>query len=151
MLVLAAESPRQPLVMYIDSPGGPATESLPILSTIDGIKCPVGTFCCGEVGGTAALIAAHGKRGARVALPSTRFSFKHLERDTRLDGLVEREQFLKLLAENLSRDVQKHPADILEWFKCGAEFTAHEALKHGLIDLISTSPAMPPHTVPGAE
>jgi ATP-dependent Clp protease, protease subunit len=149
MLVLAAENPRQPLVMYIDSPGGPATESLPILSTIDGIKCPVGTFCCGEVGGTAVLIAAHGKPGARVALPSTRFSFDHLERDTRLEGL-EREQFLKLLAENLSRDVQKQAAYVLDWFQRGAEFTASEALKQGLIDLISTSPAMPPQSLPGA-
>jgi ATP-dependent Clp protease protease subunit len=143
MLVLAAENPHQPILMYIDSPGGLVTESLSIIATIEGIKCPMGTLCRGETGGVAALIAAHGNRGARVAIPDSRFSFKQLERDAQQEGLGEGDQFLKLLAGILGRDVQKPEAEVLEWFRQGAEFTAQEALKQGLIDLVSNLPIVP--------
>ncbi len=146
LLVLAAENRRQPIVIHIDSPGGLANETFQIISTIEGIKSPVGTFCHGEVGGTAVMIAAHGIRGFRVAMADTVFSFKHFDRDTRQQGLVKPDHFEKLLAENLSRDVQKSEAEVIEWFRQGSEFSAQEAVQAGLIDLISTVPSPPPQS-----
>jgi ATP-dependent protease ClpP protease subunit len=102
------------------------------------------------VGGMAALIAAHGSSGARVAVPGAHFSFKHLKRNTEQQSMGESDKFLPLLAAILGRDVRKSQADVLEWFQQGAEFTAQEALEHGLIDLVSDFPTTPPSVQPQA-
>src|SRR6516164_2719248 len=65
LLVLATEHRQKPIVTYIDSPGGSISESLNVISTMNGIQTPVVTFCRGAVGGSAAVIAAHGLKGFR--------------------------------------------------------------------------------------
>ena len=78
LLVLAMEDAHRPIIVYIDSPGGPVAESMPILSTLRGIRSPIVTFCRGQAGGTAAIIAAHGREGFRVAAPDACFFFERL-------------------------------------------------------------------------
>src|SRR5215467_3539417 len=79
LLVLATENRQQPIITYIDSPGGSTSEVLGVISTINGIRCPVVTFCNGQAVGPAVLIAAHGLKGFRVGIPTARFSFKGFE------------------------------------------------------------------------
>ena len=69
LVVLAAEDQRDPIFVHIDSPGGSIAEAMGILSTMNGIRCPVITFCRREAMGPAAIIAAHGLRGYRAAAP----------------------------------------------------------------------------------
>src|SRR6516225_1288317 len=74
LLVLATEDRQKPIVTYIDSPGGSVSESLNVISTMNGIQTPVVTFCRGLVGGAAVVIAAHGLKGVRIAEPGKKFS-----------------------------------------------------------------------------
>src|SRR3974390_782613 len=142
LLVLATEDRRQPIVTYIDSPGGSASEALGIISTVNGIRCPVVTFCHGQAVGPAVIIAAHGLRGVWIAVPRGGVSFKGFDsgkgkEKTGLDSLA------FLLAEILAADTRKPKETVLAWFKEGAQFAAQEALAHGIIDAISTQPLYP--------
>ena len=99
LLVLATEDHRQPIIAYIDSGGGLASETLGIISTMNGIRCPVITFCNGQAAGPALVIAAHGLKGFRVAVQGARFSFKLLAETSRGRKAGDIESTLRLLAE----------------------------------------------------
>jgi ATP-dependent Clp protease protease subunit len=141
ILFLAAEDKRQPILIEINSPGGLAVETLPIFSTLNGIQCPVSVFCRGEVGGTSAVIAAHGLRGFRVSSPTARFSFKSLAAEG--NGSSTNAQFLKVLAEMLARDTGKRESEVMAWMTEGVEFTPEQAVQNGLVDAIGTDPIFP--------
>jgi ATP-dependent Clp protease protease subunit len=138
LLVLASEAPRQPIVMQVDSPGGLITESLMIVSTMKGIKCPVTTICQSSVGGSAVMIAAQGSPGLRVAMPSARFSFHDLLNEPSLTP-INQELFAERLAQSTKRSVQ----EVLEWMAEGAVFSPDEAIANRLIDTISVVPPTP--------
>ena len=142
LLVLAIEDRQRPIITYIDSMGGSASEVLGVISTINGIRCPVVTFCHGQAVGPAAIIAAHGMKGFRVGIPSARFSFKGFEAVKSRDN-GELDSLLPLLADILAADTRKSKDLVLKWFKDGAQFTALEALANGLIDAIASQPLCP--------
>ncbi|HWV99708.1 MAG TPA: ATP-dependent Clp protease proteolytic subunit [Candidatus Acidoferrum sp.] len=144
LLVLATEQPGRPIIIYIDSPGGPVSESLPILSTMNGIKCPIATFCRGETNGTAAVIAARGTSGFRVANPGARLSFRRTAATRPGQDLVSDEKLFPALAEILAQNVRKPEAEVLAWLINGAEFSAAQAVANGLIDKVSPIPSLPP-------
>jgi ATP-dependent Clp protease protease subunit len=144
LLVLATEQPGRPIVIYIDSPGGPVKESLPILSTMRGIKCPIATFCRGEASGTAAVIAARGAPGFRVASPGAHLSLRQAAVSRSDRDLVSDERLFGTLAEILAEDIHRPEDEVLEWVTAGAEFTAAQAVANGLIDKISPKPLLPP-------
>jgi ATP-dependent Clp protease protease subunit len=130
--------------MYIDSPGGVIQESLSIISTMNGIKCPVATFCYGTAGGAAAIIAAHGARGFRTAATGSTFSFKFSEGAGRDRMRAEVQPFQQFLAEILAKDTHKPIAMTLKWLREGAEFAAQQALMSGLVDIVGNEPVKPP-------
>jgi ATP-dependent Clp endopeptidase proteolytic subunit ClpP len=143
LLVLATEDRHKPLVTYIDSPGGSAAESLGIISTMNGIRSPVVTFCRGPIGGAAAVIAAHGLKGFRTADPGAHFSLR-LQSEPARDGHPEtRESYLKLLSQILAQDTGNPEALVLRWLTDGAEFTPQEAIRNGLIDAVAREPLLP--------
>ncbi|HYG34585.1 MAG TPA: ATP-dependent Clp protease proteolytic subunit [Clostridia bacterium] len=142
LLVLATDDHRQPIVIHIDSPGGLASDSLGVISTINGIRSPVATFCRGEVGGTAAAIAAHGVKGCRVAAPGARFSLK-LPEVSEGSRHANQESHFRLLVETLSKDTGKPENVVAEWLASDAVFGPEEAVARGLVDLVSTEPVMP--------
>jgi ATP-dependent Clp protease, protease subunit len=139
VVVLAAEDQVEPIVIHIDSPGGSASEAMGILSTINGIRCPVVTVCRGQAAGPAAVIAAHGKHGSRSALSSSRFSFGVGCFSDRASSNFE--SLYRMLAEVLAKDTGREVEEILEWFSTGAEFGTQEALRKGLIDSVTGTPA----------
>jgi ATP-dependent protease ClpP protease subunit len=143
LLVLAAENPRQPIVVYIDSTGGAAGELLGIVSTMNGIRCPIVTFCRGQVGGPATVIAAHGLRGYRAATSNARFSFKTFDFVDRWGHKASKESFLELMADILAKDARRQKAEVLDWLTKGIEFGPQEAIQMGLIDKISAQPLLP--------
>ena len=119
------------------------SETLNILSTINGIHCPVVTFCYSQAIGPAVVIAAHGLKGFRVAAPNSRFSFKGIIPVTKRQDSVELDSALDMMAEVLAEDVRKPKQQVLRWFREGAQFTAQEALTNSLVDAISTQPLLP--------
>jgi len=143
LLVLATEDRHKPVVTYIDSPGGSAEQSLGIISTMNGIHSSVVTFCRGPIGGTAAVIAAHGLKGFRTADPGAHFSLR-LQAESSRDGNHEtHESYLKLLAQTLAQETGNPEAQVLRWLTEGAEFTPQEAIRNGLIDAVAREPLLP--------
>jgi ATP-dependent protease ClpP protease subunit len=143
LLVLATEDRHKPIITYIESSGGSAPEALNVISTMNGIRSPVATFCRGSIGGAAAVIAAHGLKGFRSADPGSHFSMA-LEGERARDERGESpESYLKLLAQILAGDTGRPEAEVLRWLIEGAEFNPQEAIKHGLIDSIGRAPVLP--------
>jgi ATP-dependent Clp protease, protease subunit len=135
LLVLASEGPRQPIDMHVDSRGGSIRESLMILSTMNGLKCPVRTFCWSAVGGSAVIIAAQGSPGLRIATPSARFSFKELHDE--MSWISGQKEFIAdLLAQRTERPV----AEVSAWMSGGGVFTADQAVALHLIDAVAVPP-----------
>jgi ATP-dependent Clp protease protease subunit len=145
LLILATEDPSRPIVVYIDSSGGSIIEALGVISTINGIRCPVVTFCHGQAVGPAALVAAHGLRGYRVGTAASRFSFKGLEVAGKGKTPAELEAVLPMFVEILAAAASKSKDQVQKWLKDGAQFNSQEALANGLIDAVSAQPLYPPH------
>ena len=72
LIFLNQESPKDPVHMYINSPGGSITAGLAILDTMEFIKPPVYTYCIGQASSMAAVLLAKGKKGYRYALKHSR-------------------------------------------------------------------------------
>ncbi len=145
LLSFAHESPGAPVTLYVDSPGGMMTESITILRTMDDLSCPFATHCHGLAGGTAAAIAAHGRRGFRTAISTARFSFAPVFADP-AKGYVEAElsQFDTVLVESIAEDTGKHESEVSSLFRAHSELSASDALSFGLIDSIASYPLLPP-------
>ncbi len=142
-LVLTAENSKQPIIAYVASSGGSPGEALTVISTMNGIGCPIATYCPGPVSGPAIAIAAHGLHGFRTAAAGAHFSFKEFECKSTARDAEGNDPLLGIFAEGLARDTGKSPGEVIEWVKTGAQFSAEEAIKMGLIDSISTAPACP--------
>jgi ATP-dependent Clp protease, protease subunit len=143
MLVLATEDRQRPIVTYIDSPDGSISQSLAVRSTMDGIKCPVATFCRGQIGIAGILIGSHGMKGARTASTSCVISLALVEEASSRNGDAGGEPYLQLVAEALARDTHRSETEVQGWLRQKVRFTAQEALAHGLIDHIAEAPVVP--------
>jgi len=143
LLVLATEDRQKPIITYIDSPGGEVAEALSVISTMNGIRSPVVTFCRGSIGGAAAVIAAHGLKGFRAADPGTHFSLGLRDVPAGNHSAELHESYLKLLAQILATDTARSEADVHLWLTRGVQFNAQEAMHNGLIDAIAREPLVP--------
>ncbi len=72
MLFLEAENPKKEISMYINSPGGLVTSGLAIYDTMQFIRPPVSTLCCGQAASMGSLLLAAGAKDLRFALPNAR-------------------------------------------------------------------------------
>jgi ATP-dependent Clp protease, protease subunit len=62
MLFLEAENPKKEISMYINSPGGLVTAGLAIYDTMQFIRPPVSTLCCGQAASMGSLLLAAGAK-----------------------------------------------------------------------------------------
>jgi ATP-dependent protease ClpP protease subunit len=143
LVVLATEDTRSPIVVHIHSREGSAAEAMSIISTMNGIRCPVVTFCRNEALGPAAIIASHGLRGYRVAAPNCRFSLKISSLKEIRSDAMNTQSLLPLLVEVLVKNTRRRPEEVLEWLTTGTSFGAQEALRMGIIDAIASEPIFP--------
>ena len=72
MLFLEAENPKKEISMYINSPGGLVTAGMAIYDTMQFIRPPVSTLCCGQAASMGSLLLAAGAKDMRFALPNAR-------------------------------------------------------------------------------
>src|SRR5712691_630512 len=72
MLFLEAENPKKEISMYINSPGGLVTAGMAIYDTMQFIRPPVSTLCCGQAASMGSLLLAAGSKDLRFALPNSR-------------------------------------------------------------------------------
>ena len=81
MLYLESENTSKPINLYINSPGGLISAGMGIYDTMQYIKPPVHTMCCGQAASMGSFLLAAGEKGSRFALPHSRImtvSYTHL-------------------------------------------------------------------------
>ena len=69
LLYLNSVSPKLPINMYIQSPGGVVYSGLAIYDTMKMMSAPVSTFSVGFTGSMATFLLCSGEKGKRFALP----------------------------------------------------------------------------------
>lgn len=145
LLAYNAES-KEPIYMYINSPGGSIIHGLAIYDTIQNIEAPVYTICTGLAASMGAFLLTCGKKGYRAALKHSRIlihqplilarsGYMKKESDIRkcADGLLKDRDLLEaIMAENTGKTVAELHKD------CERDnwMTAEEALAYGIIDKI---------------
>ncbi len=67
-LLYLASTGKEPILMYINSPGGSVSAGLAILDTMNYVKCEVSTICMGMCASMAAVLLSAGAKGKRCSL-----------------------------------------------------------------------------------
>lgn len=70
LLYLDAEDSKEPIHIYISSPGGSVMSGFAILDTMNLISAPVYTYAMGMVASMAAILFACGEKGHRYIMPN---------------------------------------------------------------------------------
>jgi ATP-dependent Clp protease protease subunit len=129
----------EPIMLVVNSPGGPLEAAIAVLDTIDLVRGTVGTTCLGRAEGTAAVVVAAGTGRRRVGAGARlRLRFAELELSgpaRRLgDELAHHHEVQATLVDRLaavtSHDRDQVAADV----DAGRLLTADEAVAYGLAD-----------------
>jgi ATP-dependent Clp protease, protease subunit len=133
-----SQSKRDPIKLYINSPGGSVTAGLTIVETMQDLETPVHTICLGQARSMAAIILLAGSRGNRGALPTATISFHEVE----AGGVItpeKRKQLDKLTAALIDKVVQMTgmtKEKVSLFFVSQRSFQATEACSLGIIDFV---------------
>jgi ATP-dependent Clp protease protease subunit len=147
LLVLESQDPDRDIVMYINSPGGSFTAMTAIYDTMQYIRPQVQTVVLGQAASAAAVIAAAGTPGKRLALPNARIlihqpAVGEAGRGQASDIEIQAKEILRLRTW-LEETLVKHSNHDLERINRDLErdtiLSADEALEYGLIDQVLTS------------
>jgi ATP-dependent Clp protease protease subunit len=144
LLFLEAENPRQPIQLYINSPGGVVTSGLAMYDTMRYIRAPVHTLCMGTARSMGSFLLMAGEPGARAALPNANILVHQPSGGFQgrvADMLIHAEEILRT-KQRMTRLYAKHCGRAYEDFEQALDrdrfMTAEEALEWGLIDHILT-------------
>jgi ATP-dependent Clp protease protease subunit len=142
LLFLEAESPKKPIAMYINSPGGIVTSGLAIYDTMQFIRSPVATLCMGTARSMGSFLLMAGEPGHRAALPNSSI---HVHQP--LGGFQGQASDILIHAEETRQT--KHRITSLYARHCGRSYeevertldrdhfmTAEEAVKWGIVDAV---------------
>jgi ATP-dependent Clp protease protease subunit len=137
LLFLESEAPDQPVMLWLQTPGGQVSATLAIFDTIQKLRCPVHTVAKGNVAGIALLVLAAGAHGQRAALVDARLGFTPITA-TIPDQAAEIERTRRTVARLLAEATGK-PEDVVDADMCaGRALTAEEARAYGLVDIVVT-------------
>ncbi len=147
LLVLESQDPDRDIQMYINSPGGSFTAMTAIYDTMQYIRPQIQTTVLGQAASAAAVLAAAGTPGKRLALPNARIlihqpSTGDAGRGQASDIEIQAREILRMrewlettLAHHSNRTVEQVNQDIDR----DNILSAQEALEYGLIDQVLTS------------
>jgi ATP-dependent Clp protease protease subunit len=147
LLVLESMDPDRDIMMYINSPGGSFTAMTAIYDTMQYIRPQVMTVVLGQAASAAAVIAAAGTPGKRLALPNARIlihqpAVGEAGRGQASDIEIQAKEILRLrtwLEETLSRHSNRTQEEINADIERDRILSADEALEYGLIDQVLSS------------
>ncbi|MEO5535329.1 MAG: ATP-dependent Clp protease proteolytic subunit [Pseudolysinimonas sp.] len=147
LLVLESMDPDRDIVMYINSPGGSFTAMTAIYDTMQYIRPQVMTVVLGQAASAAAVIAAAGEPGKRLALPNARVlihqpAVGEAGRGQASDIEIQAAEVMRLrtwLEETLSKHSNKTAEEVNRDIERDKILSAAEALEYGLIDQVLTS------------
>lgn len=142
LLFLDAESNKEDIKLYINSPGGSVTSAMALYDTMQHVKADVSTICIGQAASAAAVLLACGAPGKRLSLPNARVLIHQVmggvegqQKDVEIQAremLRIKNQLNQILAKHTGQNIKKieHDTD-RDYF-----MTADEAKKYGIIDRI---------------
>lgn len=146
LLFLQSESSKNPIHMYINSPGGSVTAGLGIYDTMQYVLPPVATWCVGQACSMASLLVAAGENGMRHSLPNARIMIHQPTGGVSgqaTDIQIQAAEILKIKKQINSLYV-KHTGQILEKIEDCMErdkfMTPPQAKEFGIIDKILAHP-----------
>lgn len=139
-LMCLAETGKDDITLYINSPGGSVSAGLSILDTMDMIDCDVKTICNGTAASMAAVLLSAGTKGKRYATTNAeimihqvvggmhgqasdvQIAAKHMEETKRNLNFI--------LAENTGKPMRRIQKDTDRDYY----MSSFDAVKYGLID-----------------
>ena len=146
LLVLESQDPEQVIRMYINSPGGSFTAMTAIYDTMQYIRPPISTVVLGQAASAAAVIAAAGTPGMRLALPNARILIHQPATSGGSGGQasdieIQAAEVLRMrtwLEETWAHHSGKTPEEVREDIERDKILSAEEAKAYGLIDEVLT-------------
>jgi len=142
LLFLDAESNKDDIKIYVNSPGGSVTSALALYDTIQHVKSDVATICVGQAASAAAVLLAAGTKGKRYALPNARIMIHQV-----MGGVEGQQKDIEIQAKEIARIkdqinliLAKHTGQTVKRIEADSDrdyfMDAEEAKKYGLIDKI---------------
>jgi ATP-dependent Clp protease protease subunit len=139
----------QPVVLHVDSAGGPLHAAFGVIDTVDLLRVPLEAVCVGRAEGSAAALVAAAPR--RLAAPHARLRLSEPPTSVRgraaeveawsAQHTAEVGRLVERLAQATGRPSEHLEADLA----AGRWFTADEAVGYGLVDAIwGPAPGNPP-------
>lgn len=146
LLVLESMDPDRDIVMYINSPGGSFTAMTAIYDTMQYIRPQIQTTVLGQAASAAAVIAAAGTPGKRLALQNARIlihqpSTGDAGRGQASDIEIQAAEVLRMrtwLEQTLALHSNISQEQVNRDIERDKILSAEEALEYGLIDQVLT-------------
>ncbi len=145
LLHLESQDPEKDISIYINSPGGSITAGMAIYDTMQFIKPPVQTICCGIAMSMGSLILCAGAPGKRMSLPNSRMlihqpsspGFEGQATDIEIHAreiIKTRRRMEEIYAKHTGQPVDRIRDDL----ERDRFFTPEQAVEYGLIDRVLT-------------
>lgn len=147
LLHLEAESPDEPINLYVNSPGGSMSAVFAIYDTMQFVRAPVATTCVGQACSTAAILLAAGAPGQRSVLPHSRVLLH--QPSARGQGpipdlILQADEVIRVRAE-AEEILSRHTGQSVEALRRDTDrdriFTPAQAVAYGLADRVMGSRA----------
>lgn len=142
LLFLDAESHKEDIKIYVNSPGGSVTSALALYDTMQHVKADVATICLGQAASAAAVLLACGAKGKRYSLPNARVMIHQVMggvEGQQKDVEIQAREMLRI-KNQINQILTKHTGQPLKKIEADSDrdyfMTADEAKKYGIIDKI---------------
>ena len=140
LLFLESEDADKDIHLYINSPGGSVTAGMAMYDTIQYIKPPVSTLCCGQAASMGAILLTAGTKGKRYALPNSRIMIHQPmggAQGQASDLEIQAREIIKM-KKSLNGILAKHTGQPIERIEKDGDrdyfMSAIEAKEYGLVD-----------------
>ncbi|MEZ4728756.1 MAG: ATP-dependent Clp protease proteolytic subunit [Caldilineaceae bacterium] len=153
LLYLDGEDSKQPIQMYISSPGGEVYAGLGIYDTMQQVRAPVSTIAVGATHSFGTILLSGGRAGRRYALANAAIHMHQpLISGGGLSGQVSdihiHAQQLVRVRQRIERLMAHHTGKALEQIERDMErdfyLDAQEAKAYGLVDAVLENTVFPP-------
>ena len=142
LLALDTEDAGKEIMLYINSPGGSASDGMAVYDAMQAIRSPVSTICMGMAASMGSVLLAAGEKNRRFAWPHARIMIHQplimgtvtgtsTDLDIRAREIVRlRDEINEIYAEHTGQEIDKISNDTDRDFFMSAD----EAKEYGLID-----------------
>jgi len=145
ILFLDNQDSKQPIHLYVNSPGGSVYDALAIYDTMQFVKSPIHTYGIGMQASAAAFILSSGEKGHRYILPHATVMIHQPSSGTRgkiTDQEIDLKEGLrlkKMLEEIVAKNAGKTSKKVHEDMERDYWMSAEEAKAYGLVDKVIKS------------